>query len=86
MNELIKEQGLSSTFDITIKNLENERNSLAQKVKITPDEIIHFNEVERNIENLELENEKLQLELDNHKKISNVFTVVPGYFSCSDEF
>ena len=86
LNELIKEQGLSSTFDITIKNLENERNSLAQKVKITPNEIIHFNEVERNIENLELENEKLQLELDNHKKISNVFTVVPGYFSCSDEF
>jgi ABC-type enterochelin transport system ATPase subunit len=84
LNELIMKEGVSSTYNETIQRLEAERTALAQNVNVTSEEIDRFNEVEKNIESIILENEKLQGELENQKKISNVSVVVPGYFSCLD--
>lgn len=82
LNELIKKDGSSSTYNSTIQQLESEREVLAQKVNVTPEEINRFNEVEKNIESIVLKNEKLHYELENQKKIFKVSVVVPGYFSC----
>lgn len=84
LNELIKKDGSSSTYNSTIQQLESEREVLAQKVNVTPEEINRFNEVEKNIESIVLKNEKLHYELENQKKIFKVSVVVPGYFSCLD--
>lgn len=81
LNELIKKDGSSSTYNSTIQQLESEREVLAQKVNVTPEEINRFNEVEKNIESIVLKNEKLHYELENQKKIFKVSVVVPGYFS-----
>lgn len=84
LNELIMKEGASSTYYSTIQQLETARTMLAQKVNVTPEEINRFNEVEKNIESIVSENEKLQYELENQKKIINIAVVVPGYFSCLD--
>ena len=68
LNELIKKDGSSSTYNSTIQQLESEREVLAQKVNVTPEEINRFNEVEKNIESIVLKNEKLHYELENQKK------------------
>lgn len=61
LNELIKKDGSSSTYNSTIQQLESEREVLAQKVNVTPEEINRFNEVEKNIESIVLKNEKTTL-------------------------
>lgn len=68
LNELIKKDGSSSTYNSTIQQLESEREVLAQKVNVTPEEINRFNEVEKNIESIVLKNEKLHYELENQKR------------------
>ena len=78
LNELIKKDGSSSTYNSTIQQLESEREVLAQKVNVTPEEINRFNEVEKNIESIVLKNKKLHYELENQKKIFKVSVVVPG--------
>lgn len=69
LNELIKKDGSSSTYNSTIQQLESEREVLAQKVNVTPEEINRFNEVEKNIESIVLKNEKLHYELENQKMV-----------------
>ena len=76
LNELIKKDGSSSTYNSTIQQLESEREVLAQKVNVTPEEINRFNEVEKNIESIVLKNEKLHYELENQKKIFKVSDIV----------
>lgn len=76
LNELIKKDGSSSTYNSTIQQLESEREVLAQKVNVTPEEINRFNEVEKNIESIVLKNEKLHYELENQKKIFKVYILL----------
>lgn len=83
LNELIKKDGSSSTYNSTIQQLESEREVLAQKVNVTPEEINRFNEVEKNIESIVLKNEKLHYELENQKKIFKVF--ITTSFNTLDE-
>lgn len=86
VEEEIKREGASSTFEETIKTLEAQRADLAEKVNVSQHEIDRFGELERIIQTVNLEISTLTLELGKLRELEPPVAVIPGYFQSIDGF
>lgn len=86
IEEDIKREGASATFDETIKTLENQRVDLAEKVNISQNEIDRFGELEKGIQTVNTAISALSTELGKLTEMSFPAVVIPGYFKSTDGF
>lgn len=84
IDEAIKREGLSITYDKTIRNLETERINLAEKVNISQEEIDRFAVLEKTIQSLNTRFRSLCDEFGKYKNLPTPQVIIPGYFSVTD--
>lgn len=84
LEDRIKQEGTSTVFTESLKNLENERKALANKVNLTQEEIARYADLENLRSSLKIQKIAWDQEQLHLKSLLNPSVVIPKYFSSFD--